>query len=211
MLRSYDSSYAVRTLLYLLLDLLRRHSSDLRYYSDQDIITEIYSDADVADIISLIPPLASNTIFESSSLALVKSEYLLYVEPFLLIISIGSIFKKSKFLFFTVDTTNLNQISPTTGANYFLDMFYDRFVLGVYLSFRLYIIKNSSKFYEEFDKIKEEKNNATIIFPWDPQSGGLKRIYKNKTKKRIKNRKTRKIRKSKKQIRKTYRKKSKRL
>jgi hypothetical protein len=204
MLRSYDSRYAVRTLLYLLLDLLRRHSSDLRGSSDQDIITEIYSDADVAEIISLIPPRASNPIFESSS---PESEYLLYVEPFLLIISIGSIFKKSKFLFFTDETMRLNQISPTTGANDFLDRFYSKFVTGVYLSYRLYIIKNNSTFYDTFNEIKE---NATIL-PWEPQSGGLKRIYKNKTKKRIKNRKTRKVRKSKKQIRKTYRKKSKRL
>jgi hypothetical protein len=207
MLRSYDSSYAVRTLLYLLLDLLRRHSSDLRGSSDQDIITEIYSDADVAEIISLIPPRASNPIFESSS---PESEYLLYVEPFLLIISIGSIFKKSKFLFFTDEIMGLNEISPTTGANYFLDMFYTKFVTGVYLRFRLYIINNNSTFYDRFNEIKEKKKNATI-FAWEPQSGGLKRIYKNKTKKRIKNRKTRKVRKSKKQIRKTYRKKSKRL
>lgn len=204
MLQEYDSGYTVRILLYLLLDLLRRHTTPGSSYNFdyENIRTEFYSDADLAKIISLIPdpyPYMASSIFGSSN----PPEYLLYVEPFLLIISIGSIFKKVKFLFFS----ELSEMSPTIGANYFSNRFYSRFVTVLYLSYRLHIINNNSTYDTNFKQIKMSETLQIFAFGNPPKKGGSKIIYKNKTKKRVQKRKSRKVKKSKKQIRKTYRKK----
>ena len=201
MLREYDSSYAVRTLLYLLLDLLRRHiTPESGYNFDYDnIITE--SEIDLPNIIERIPDRAFNTIFEPNSPE--YPEYMLYVEPFLLINGIGSIFRKSRLFTFYREINTLNEISPTTGANNFLHIFYSKFVTGLYLSFRSHIINKNKTFNIEFDKIKMIKISTIFAGDEPPKKGGSKIIYKNKTKKR----KTRKVKKSNKKVRKTYRKK----